>query len=258
MDLGLKGKKALVLGSSSGLGKAVACQLSEEGAEVVISGRSRERAQQALIECKAKAVVNGDLSCVGEAERLVEEAVQLLGGLDIIVINGGGGQPGGLLTSAPDNRESAYYSMLRPALEAAVCASRYLKESASGRMIFITARSVVEATPELALSSIFRSGVAAAARSLAIELAPDDVLVNVVVPGQFETPAYERFENWTADHQGVAAADIREMHEKAIPLGRLGQATELSDIITFLCSARASYITGSVVRVDGGAVTGFH
>jgi NAD(P)-dependent dehydrogenase (short-subunit alcohol dehydrogenase family) len=120
-------------------------------------------------------------------------------------------------------------------------------------MLFITARSIVEPSSELALSSVFRSGVAAAARSLALELAPD-VLVNVVVPGRFDTPAYHRFRAWLATEQGTNEAAVTERHLSSVPVGRLGRANELADVVTFLCSARASYVTGSIIRVDGGAI----
>lgn len=257
MNLGLTGKKALILGSSSGLGLAIARKLVEEGAEVAISGRNPERAEKAVKTSGAKLAVTGDLTISGDAQRIVDEAANALHGLDIIVINTGGGSPGGLLEMSPEACDKAYNSMLRPAMEAAIAASQHLKKSASGRMIFITARSVVEATPELALSSVFRSGVSATARSLALELAPK-VLVNIIIPGQFDTPAYGRFAEWASKQEGKEIEEVRAADAKANPLGRLGQADEFADVVTFICSGRSSFINGSVIRVDGGAVTGFH
>lgn len=257
MDLGLTGKKALVLGSSSGLGLAIARKLVEEGAYVAISGRDAARAQKAVKNSGAKLAVTGDLTITGEAKRIVDDAADALQGLDIIVINTGGGTPGGILDVSSEARDKAYDTMLRPALEAAAAASPHLKKSNSGRMTFITARAIVEATPELALSSVFRSGVSAAARSLALELAPD-VLVNVIIPGQFDTPAYGRFAEWVSKQESKDVDHVRDADAKANPLGRLGQADEFADVVTFICSARSSFINGSVIRVDGGAVTGFH
>lgn len=256
MDLGLQGKRALVLSSSAGLGQAVAAGLAVEGAVVVVAGRDPERTSSVAAEIGAKQGLTGDLSVEGEAARLVSEAVESLGGLDILVVNTGGGSPGGILASTDQSDLAAYQSMLRAALGAARVAAPALKASGSGRLLFIAARSVLEATPELALSSVFRSGVAAAARSLALELAPQ-VLVNVVIPGQFDTGAYHRFEAWWALHQGREQAEVRAENVAAIPAGRLGRPQELGDVVVFLCSARASYVTGSVIRVDGGSVRSF-
>lgn len=257
MDLGLQLKRALVLGSSSGLGKAIAATLAAEGARVVVTGRDEARLRRAFEETGSVAWVSGDLTKDHEAARMVRHAADVLNGLDIIIVNTGGGATGRLGASTSHSRQRAFESMLRPALDAATAAIPYLRESGSGRMLFITARSVLQASTDLALSSVFRSGVAAAARSLALELAPD-VLVNVIVPGQFDTPAYHRFRSWVAKEDGIAEEAVTQRHVAEIPLGRLGRADELADVVTFVCSPRASFITGSVIRIDGGAVTGFH
>lgn len=255
MDLGLNGRRALVLGSSSGLGRAVAASLIAEGAVVAVVSRDAARATKASDELGAVAALTADLTQPGAGTAVVGDAVAALGGLDIVVVNTGGGTPGPIL--ATDGRDdAAYHSMLRPALEISRAAAPHIMSTGDGRLVFLTARSVVEATPELALSSVFRSGVTAAARSLAIELAPR-ATVNVVVTGQFDTPALARFEAARAEHEGRSVESVRAEHIAAIPIGRLGTAEEFGDVVAFLCSARSGFVTGSLVRIDGGAVRGF-
>lgn len=245
-----------MLGSTSGLGEAVARSLHAEGALVVVHGRDAARAAAMRDALGGPEPVLGDLTVRGEAARVVDDAARRLDGLDILVVNTGGGRPGPLLAGDAADDDAGYDSMLRPALEASRAAAAHLRRSAQGRLVFMTARSVAEASPELARSSVFRSGVAAAARSLAWELAPE-VLVNVVVTGQFDTGALARFETARGAAEGRSAGDVRAEHEAANPLRRIGRAEELADVVTFLCSARASYVTGAALRVDGGATRGF-
>ena len=215
MKLDLDGARALVLGSTSGLGHAVATSLSPQGAEVVIAGgpvphpgRGHGRG--------ARAALGIDLTRDRAGHELVAGAVAALGGLDICIVNTGGGTPGGIMTTGGRER-AAYDAMLRPALEVARSAAPHLAVGGRGRLIFLTARSMLETTPELALSSVMRSGVAAAARSLAVELAPQ-TLVNVVATGQFDTPALHRFEQARSASEDRSLDEVRADHLEAFPL----------------------------------------
>lgn len=257
MNLGLRGRAAVVFGSSSGLGRCVAQQLTIEGARVAFHGRDEGRLKQSLETVPGAVAITADLCEPGAAERVIEEAAAKFGRLDIVVVNTGGGAPGGVLDGDGAVDDHAYHSMLRPALEGARAAAPWLSDSDAGRLVFLTARSVVESAPDLARSAVFRSGVAAAARSLATELAPSGVTVNVIATGQFDTPALERFERWLAESRGLSPDEIRKRHQAEIPLGRVGEPEELADVVTFVCSMRASYVTGTTIRVDGGAVKGY-
>jgi NAD(P)-dependent dehydrogenase (short-subunit alcohol dehydrogenase family) len=255
MDLQLAGQRALVFGSSSGLGRELARVLAAEGARVVVTSREVERGESAKNYAAAEGFVVGDLSIEGDAARMVGQAAEQLGGLDICVLNTGGAKPGGIMATNGFD-DVAYHAFLRPVLEASRAVAPHLLSGRHARLIALTARSVVEATPDLALSSVFRSGVAAAMRSLALELAPK-VNVNVVVTGQFDTPALDRFEAAKAAAENKTAEQVRREHVEAIPVGRVGTAEEFADVVAFLCSPRTSFVTGSLVRIDGGAVHGF-
>jgi NAD(P)-dependent dehydrogenase (short-subunit alcohol dehydrogenase family) len=255
MDLGLAGRRALVFGSSSGLGRAVAEALLAEGASVIVTSRDAARAHTAAEELGAVVGLQCDLTVAGDGAAAIGSAAAHLGGLDICVINTGGGRPGPILaTDGAD--DDAYRSMLRPVLEISRAAAPHVCAGGHGRLVYLTARSIVEASPDLALSSVFRSGVHAAARSLALEVAPR-ATVNVIVTGQFDTPALARFQAAKAEREGRSTEDVRGEHLAEIPMQRFGTAAELADAVAFLCSQQAGFITGTSLRVDGGAVRGF-
>ena len=223
MELGLRGRTAIVAGASSGLGLASAEALCDEGANVTMLARRREELELA---------------------RAVDLTLQAFGGIDIVVWNSGGPPPGTASTLTDDQLESAFELLLTPAIRLVRACLPHLRESTAGRVILITSGTVKEPAPYLALSNTFRPGLTGWAKSLSRDLGPDGITVNCVAPGRIDTPRMT--EIYGTD--GPPAEEIAQ-----IPLGRLGSPREFGDVVCFLASDRASYVNGTTVLVDGGA-----
>jgi len=246
MDLGLSGRTAIVCGASSGLGLASAEALAEEGANVTMVARRREELELHADRLGALAV-RGDVSNAADLERAVERTVQAFGGIDILVWNSGG-PPGGPATSVTDERlEAAFELLLLPAVRLVRLALPHLERSEAARVIFVTSITVKEPTPQLALSNAIRPGLVGWAKSLSRELGPKGITVNCVAPGRIDTPRM-------AELYGPDGPPAEEVAQ--IPLGRLGTPREFGDVVCFVASARASYVNGTTVLVDGGAARG--
>ncbi len=245
MDLGLKGRRALVTAASKGIGRACAEALIAEGASVFIASRDAKAIQAAADEIGAAAFSARDLSQPGDPEALVAEAIDRLGGLDILVVNTGGPPPG-LFESIPlAGWDDAYQIVLMSAVRVVKAAVPNIRRSEAGRIVFITSVSVRQPIQKLVLSSSMRAAVTGLAKTLSEELAADRVTVNCLAPDAIRTAALERLGD-------LAAREART------PMKRLGDPAEVGAACAFLCSRQAGYITGQSLGIDGGSLIGVH
>ena len=241
MDLGLRGRTAIVCGASAGIGLAIAEALSEEGAAVTMFARRRDPLEREAERLGALAVP-GDVRNPGDLARLVEATIGTFGGVDILVNSSGGPPRGPAFDLADDKIEDAVELLLLSVVRLTKLCLPYLRRSGRGRVINITSSSVREPIDGLALSNTVRPGVIGWAQTLAREVGPDDITVNSIAPGRIDT---ERLAE--VYPEGPSEHDLR-----GIPLRRLGRPREVADVVCMLASARASYVTGAVVPIDGG------
>lgn len=245
MDLGIDGRVALVMGASRGIGNAIAGALAREGARVAIASRSAERAAAAADEIPGE--VTGFEADTGDLERLrelVAEVTTALGPVEILVTNTGGPPTGEALDADLDAWREAYDNLVlapRVLIEAALGGMR---ERGWGRIVNVGSSSTEEPIPGLALSNAHRRATVGFLKTLAREVAGDGVTINDVATGRFATDRLA--ENWGGREQ-------MERHAvEGVPAGRLGQPAEYGDLVAFLCSERAAYITGTSIPIDGG------
>jgi 3-oxoacyl-[acyl-carrier protein] reductase len=241
VDLGLKGRTALVCGASSGLGLASAEALAAEGANVTMFARRRDVLEREADRIGALAV-RGDVSLPQDLERVVATTLEAFGGLDILVWNSGGPPAGTGTEVTPDALEQAIESMLMPAVRLVGLCLPHLDRSDGGRIIAITSIAAKEPTAHLALSNTLRPAVTGWLKTLATELGPRGITVNCVAPGRIATPRLEYLYP-----EGPTEEQLSD-----IPLRRWGEPREFGDVVCFLTSERARYVSGQTVVVDGG------
>ena len=238
MELGLAGRTGIICGASQGIGLAIAESLVAEGANVSMFARRRDVLEREAERIGALAV-RGDLTNPTHLQTLVDRTVEAFGGIDVLVNNGGGPPRGKARGLTADEVDDAVQLLLVSAMRLTELCLPHLERSGRGRVINVESSTVREPADELALSNIVRPGVVGWAKSLAREVGPAGITINTVCPGRIETA---RLREAYPSPEAIAR----------IPLGRVGEPRELGDVVCFLASDRASYVTGAVVPVDGG------
>jgi 3-oxoacyl-[acyl-carrier protein] reductase len=261
MDLGISGKRALVLASSQGLGFGIAAQLCREGANVLLTGRVEEKLKAAaarLTEAgpgKARYAVV-DLVTADAAAKLYGAAKAQLGGVDILVNNTGGPPPG--TADTPDSAawRSQIDTMLIRVIEITNLCMPDMKDSGWGRVLTIASSGVVQPIPNLAMSNTIRSALVGWSKSLSNEVAAHGITVNMLLPGRIRTERLKQLDAAAAERTGKSVEEISAAEQALIPAGRYGTVEDFGNVGAFLCSEAASYMTGGLVRCDGGAIRG--
>ena len=260
MDLGLKGKVAMVAGASRGLGYAVAEALAREGALVSISSSN-----QASIDDAARRLVSAGGTAVGtvvdvrNADQIAawaQKTTERFGGIDLLFTNGGG-PPAGAAVSFDDAAwQNAADLLLFSAILMVRAAVPSMKQRGGGSILMSTSGSVKEPIPNLGLSTVLRASVSALAKTLALELAADRIRVNQIIPGRIDTDRVRHLDDLAAKKAGTTADEAKKKSIAAIPDGRYGEPPEYGRVAAFLLSDAASYVTGATVQVDGGQLKG--
>jgi len=259
MDLGIKGKTALVVAASKGMGKASAMGLAAEGARVVMCARGEAALKEAAGEVKQKTgaevlALAADASRPADIARVVAEANRAFGGVDILVANVGGPPPGPFEQMTDEQWKAAFEQVHLSTVRFIREVLPHMKQAKWGRILAIQSSSVKQPVEGLVLSNGIRPGIAGLFKTLAGDLASHGITVNLVLPGRIMTDRFKEHQTDRAKRSGITFDKQVELSSADIPMGRIGAPEEFAAMVVFLASARASYITGTAVQVDGGLI----
>ncbi|MBI4276847.1 MAG: SDR family oxidoreductase [Armatimonadetes bacterium] len=257
MELGLAGKAVIVTAASQGMGFACAMRLAQAGCRVAICGRRADALERARAEIAGRAgadvfALPADLTRADQVARFATEATARFGRLDILVVNTGHIPYGGLEDLTEVQWYEAFELILMSAVRLARHAAAVMRAQGGGDMVFITSSSVREPSPHLLLSNVMRAGVAALAKTMARTLAPHNIRVNTVAPGYFDTGRVRRRIDEIVDRKGVSRDAAAREIAGDMPMGRIGSAEEMAELVAFVVSRRAGYMTGATIQIDGG------
>ncbi len=259
MDLGLRGKVALVASSSKGMGRAIAAGFAREGARVSICARGEaqlnETAEAIRSDTGAEVLAMvADMSRLADIQRFVGRTAEQFGRIDIVIANAGGPPFGEFMNFTEEDWKAAFNLSFLSALRLAREAVPHMRKVGGGRVINITSYGVKEPIQGLVLSNAMRTGVIGLAKTLSRELAKDKILVNSICPGRIDTERHRKLNEARAERTKRPLEEIHKQMTGEVPLGRFGTAEEVADLVIFLGSERASYITGTTIQVDGGLI----
>jgi 3-oxoacyl-[acyl-carrier protein] reductase len=261
MDLQIEGKVFMVAASSKGLGFGIAQELARNGATVCLASRTRSEVEEAAEKLRTETNVTihasvFDASDAKSIENWVNEVAQAFERIDGLVVNAGGPPPGNFGDFTDDDWQAAFNLTLMSAVRLIRGVLPTMLSGGGGSILTITSLSVKEPINGLLLSNVFRSGVASLVKSLANELAGENIRVNNLIPGRINTDRVKALDKNLSEKQGIPVENIKQQHESAIPLGRYGTVEEFGKAGAFLLSDAASYITGASLVVDGGLLKG--
>ncbi|HTM47944.1 MAG TPA: SDR family oxidoreductase [Bryobacteraceae bacterium] len=256
MELGIGGKVAVVAAASQGLGKASAQALAKEGARVAILSRRQEELDRVAHEIGAALPVACNLASATDIEAAIAKVAEKLGPVSILVNNCGGPPAGTFDTITEKQWEESFEQVFLSALRLTRAVLPMMRAAKWGRIVNIVSSSVEQPLPGLIVSNAFRPALAGWAKTLSAEVAADNILVTCVAPGRILTARTETLDRAASEKTGRPLDQIRQERVAAVPLKRYGTPEEFGAAVAFLTSDRASYLTGSVLRVDGGAVAG--
>lgn len=255
MDLQISDQRFIVCGASSGFGEAIAKQLLIEGGQVVLVARRGDLLEEKFSHFNEKTeIVEGSLIYRETLDKIENTARS--GPLHGILFNAGGPPTGTPLQTNMDDWDAAWHLVMRWKIDLALRLAPVLRDSNYGRMLFVESRSIKEPIPSLTLSNAFRAGVAGFTKSLATEVAPHGVTVNILAPGAHKTPAIDRVIKNNSSVKGISYEKAEEEMKQSIPVGRMGTAEEIASLASWLLSPHSGYVTGQALSHDGGAIQG--
>lgn len=258
MDFGISQKRALICGASKGIGRAIAKELCAEGVKVFLCARSKEVLSQTAESIKADIPTaeiyfqECDLSSSEDRKKLIDSVKNKLGSIDILVHNTGGPKTSRAEDTKLEDWDSGFKQLFLSVADINNAFLPEMKERKWGRIVCVTSLSIMEPIASLSVSNAVRSAVTAMLKTLADEVAPFNITVNCVAPGSIETDRMQDLMEQRTKASGQSKEEYQKQYVSAIPAGRMGSPEEFAAVAAFLCSVRASYVTGSTICVDGG------